>query len=80
MPLIPGINDDAENLDAVAQFLLSHGVSELRVVPYHRLYVDKYRALGREPELAALQPPTDDVVQGLVRRMARHGVVVAVDG
>jgi len=46
MPLVPGVNDDPQNLDAVAQFLVGHGVHALRLVPYHRMYFEKYAKLG----------------------------------
>ncbi len=48
IPLIPGINDDEENLAAVAGFLKSVGKDSITVIPYHVLGVDKYPRLGRE--------------------------------
>ena len=80
MPLVPGINDDDENLDRTARFLLEHGVQDLRLVPYHRLYLHKYEALGLEPGLQRLEPPSADDLRRVARRMARHDVAVAVDG
>jgi len=80
MPLLPGVNDDDENVDRVARFLLEHGVRELRLVPYHRLYLDKYEALGLRPGLAPLASATADDLSRTIERMARHGIAVAVDG
>ena len=80
MPLLPGINDDAENLERTADFLLGHGAADLRLVPYHRLYVDKYAALDLTPGLQALVPPTAQDLQRATERLAARGLAVAVDG
>jgi len=80
MPLLPGINDGDENLDLVAGFLAELGVRTLHVVPYHRLYLGKYEALGLTPGLSALEPPTPADVERVTARMGLHGVSVEVDG
>ncbi len=80
MPLLPGINDDAENLERVARFLEEHGVQALRLVPYQRLYLDKYAALGLRPPLQGIEPPSPTTLQQAVGHLARHEIAVAVDG
>lgn len=80
MPLLPGVNDDAENLDEIARFVLGHGQCALRLVPYHRLYLDKYARLGLQPGLPALEPPSASVLERVTARLAHHGVTVQVDG
>jgi len=80
MPLVPSVNDDDENLDAVAAFLAAHGVHALRLVPYHRLYLDKYRALGLVPPLTGLEPPSPAELEHARTRLGRHDVAVEVDG
>ncbi len=80
MPLLPGLNDDAENIDATAQFLNKHGAPALCLVPYHRLYVDKYRAMGLEPGVQGLEPPSDALLAQVRRQLEQHGVVVTVEG
>lgn len=80
MPLIPGVNDDAENLDAVGRFLVEHSVKTLRLVPYHRLYVEKYEALGLGAPLPSIEPPTAAKLEWATAQLARHGVAVEIDG
>lgn len=80
MPLVPGVNDDAENLDAVARFLVGHEIAALRFVPYHRLYLDKYASLGLEAPLRGVEPPSAETLARAVERLSHHGVVVEVDG
>lgn len=80
MPLVPGVNDDAENLDALAAFLRDHGVCSLRLVPYHRLYLGKYEALGLTPPLQGLEPPSDAALRAVVARLGRERIAVDIDG
>ena len=48
IPLIPGVNDTEENIEATAQFIAENGVSYVELLPYNKLAGGKYRALGRE--------------------------------
>jgi pyruvate formate lyase activating enzyme len=80
MPLLPGLNDDPQHLDQVAGFLGAHGVDELRLVPYHRLYLDKYAALGLQARAKDLEPPSPDALQQVAARLARHHIGAVVDG
>lgn len=49
VPTIPGFNDTEEEIRAIARFAATlPGVRELHLLPYHRLGMDKYAALGRE--------------------------------
>ncbi len=79
IPLVPGVNDGTEHLEQVASFLVSHGVMALRVVPYHGLYLDKYAALGLEPKLRGLVPPSDAALARVTELMESHRVTVEVD-
>ncbi len=45
-PLIPGITDTEENIRAIADFLVSCGATEARLLPYHPLWQEKNRTIG----------------------------------
>lgn len=47
IPLIPGVNDTAENLAQTAAFLSSLGVARIELLPYNRAAGAKYKAAGR---------------------------------
>jgi len=51
-PLIPGINDDEENLNAMAEFLESCASPPLEILPYHEFGRGKFFNLGRAYPLA----------------------------
>jgi pyruvate formate lyase activating enzyme len=46
IPLVPGITDTPENLTAAACFLREHGFSEVKLLPYNPLWVDKLFSIG----------------------------------
>jgi pyruvate formate lyase activating enzyme len=59
IPLIPGVNDDAQNLHLTQQFLASlpHAVG-VEVLPYHDIAQAKYAALDLVYRLPALTSPS----------------------
>lgn len=58
IPLLPGLNDSKENLQAVADFVAPcKNVLGVDVLPYNRLGMSKCRQLGCEYELPDLAPP-----------------------
>jgi pyruvate formate lyase activating enzyme len=64
VPLIPGINDDEENLVLCASFLCSlPKLMGVELMPYHEIGVAKYQALGKTYRLEKMIPPTDEQVK-----------------
>lgn len=58
IPLIPGVNDTAENLEATAAFMLESAAKHVEILPYHDLTGSKYALVGRE-----YSPPFDEHVK-----------------
>ena len=48
IPLIPSVNDTAENLQATAAFLHENGVRRIELLPYNKSAGAKYRLIGKE--------------------------------
>lgn len=78
MPLLPGLNDRDQDLDALARFLLGLGVSTLELVMYHNLYLGKYGLLGLEARLRDLEPPSLADRQRVVEQLGRHGITALI--
>ncbi len=75
VPLIPGINDDDANLGAVARFATSlFGITQVSVLPYHKIGVQKFRRLGRAFPLEDLRPPSPAQVERALGRFRDFGV------
>ena len=52
VPLIPGINDSERNLTEMAEFLGGlNRIEAVDLLPYHRIGIPKYQALGRDYKL-----------------------------
>ncbi len=80
-PLLPGINDDDENVRAMCRFLTSLGRQpRVDILPYHRAGQDKYSRLGREPRLPDTGPPSEEMVAAVARRLGDCGLHVTVRG
>jgi len=63
IPVIPGCNDDMENLKALAEIVcgLEH-VKEVELLAYHALGVNKYEMLGRVYEMGGTKPPSTETM------------------
>ncbi|MGE5124103.1 MAG: glycyl-radical enzyme activating protein [Acidobacteriaceae bacterium] len=59
IPLIPGINDDEENIRSSASFLANLPTLDwIEIMPYHAIGLAKYQALGMKYKLQGIQAPT----------------------
>ncbi|EAP9194256.1 4-hydroxyphenylacetate decarboxylase activase [Salmonella enterica] len=59
VPVIAGINDTDDNIQALAAFMESAGVYEVNLLPFHRLGASKWQQLGKVYPAQNWQPPTD---------------------
>ena len=59
-PVIPGINDDYQNIKETGEFLSSLKIAQVNLLPYHYIGIDKYRRLGRTYKLATIQSPSEE--------------------
>jgi len=75
VPLIPGVNDDEANLDAVGRFAASlPGVRRVSVLPYHKFGAEKSRRLGNEILASGLEPPSAAQVERVVEKFRAFGL------
>ena len=80
-PVIPGVNDNAEQIRAIARFVRELGtVREHHLLPYHRLGQDKYFGLGRQYALMDVEPPTAERMEYLRSVAEESGVRVQIGG
>ena len=81
VPLLPGINDDAENARAIGEFVgglpRAHPVD---LLPYHGMGAEKYRRLGRVVEHAAVKPPSRETIARVAGILASRVRDVRVRG
>jgi pyruvate formate lyase activating enzyme len=79
VPLIGGVNTDAENISALAHFIVDSGVGEVHLLPYHRLGESKYAKLGREYGCEGFTPEKHEV-QEIKSVFESHNLTVMIGG
>jgi pyruvate formate lyase activating enzyme len=81
VPVIPGVNDSHQNLEATADLAASTpGVERVCLLPYHPLGEDKLRRLGQSSALAGLERPTETHMQSLLNLVEASGVSASLGG
>lgn len=66
-PIIPGINDEPENIMKIAEFCRElNNVEQYELLAYHKLGIGKYKSLGKPYELEDVEPPSREEMQKLV--------------
>jgi pyruvate formate lyase activating enzyme len=80
IPLIPGINDDEDNLQALGSLARAGGVSQVDLLPYHTAGRAKYARLGRPYPLPDAEPPSRDNLIRARQRLERLGLDVHLGG
>ena len=78
VPLIPGVNDSRENIEATASFAASHGVEAIDINPFHKLGAGKYGYLGLESPYDQFGELPEGRVAEVVGIFESHGLPVTV--
>jgi len=83
IPVVPGCNDDAANIESIARFCLTlESVAGIELLPYHRLGEHKFSSMGREYVLKGLKEPDEQQMNDLAERInritAKKGIVCSV--
>lgn len=71
--VVPGYTDDDLSIQLLGEFI--HGmenVEKIELLPYHRLGVHKWEAMGEEYPLAELNPPTKESMEHIVELLSRY--------
>ncbi|MDP4170079.1 MAG: pyruvate formate-lyase-activating protein [Bacillota bacterium] len=61
--LVPSVTDDFEDLKKMGEFIGTlQNVEKVEILPYHKLGVYKWEALGHEYQLKNVEPPSEEQV------------------
>ena len=82
LPVVPGLNDSKENIEATARFALGLGenVQRLELLPYHNLGAVSYGRLGLEYPLPDAVPHTPDQLEEMKKWAQDCGIRVQIGG
>jgi pyruvate formate lyase activating enzyme len=77
IPIIPGINDDEENLSQTGNFLTSlSNQPPVELLPYHNIATAKYTSLGLDYALDQIRPPTSERMDAAIAILKEYGLQV----
>jgi len=81
LPMIPGITDTLENIEALITFLGRYDDLELiSLLPYNRLGEDKFARLGLEYSPGALKTQSPDEMMRIAAMFEKAGLEVRIGG
>jgi pyruvate formate lyase activating enzyme len=81
IPLVPGINDDANNLRQIGKLAAElDSLERVSILPYHQLGDDKYRKLGRQSLLHGLTIPPQSKIEQIQTWLQEFGLRVEIGG
>jgi len=80
-PMIPGINDDENNLLHMMAFLSKlHHKPEVSILPYHKIGSHKYARFGMEYKMNGVPEPSAEAVQQVRELFEKGGFKTNVGG
>ncbi|MDH5439498.1 MAG: glycyl-radical enzyme activating protein [Candidatus Bathyarchaeota archaeon] len=79
VPVVPKVNDTAEEIREIAQFVRTFpNLEYLELLPFHRFGESKYHALGADYPASCLRIPARDKMTKLVVAVRKVGIKVRV--
>jgi pyruvate formate lyase activating enzyme len=82
IPLIGGVNDDAENIETTARFVagLSGVKKEVNLLPYHKIAQTKYQKLGRPEDFQYMEEPSREIQLQAMSIFQKYGLSATIGG
>ena len=81
MPIIPGVNDDEENIRSTAKFLAARpALRRIDILPLHAAGVEKYGRINRTYGLPDTPAPPGEWMVGIASMLASYGLTVRIGG
>ncbi|MHB8104188.1 MAG: glycyl-radical enzyme activating protein [Dehalococcoidales bacterium] len=79
MPLVPGINDDEQNIKDTVDFLKGLvNNARIEVMPYHKLGKGKYESLGKKYLLPDVPIPEQEYLESIKKAFEFRGLICTI--
>lgn len=72
VPMIPKFNTDMESIKSMRQTFVKIGVSEVNLLPFHRMGTSKYKALGKIYEYQDVMPLEKDEMEAIKEEFNKY--------
>lgn len=81
IPVIPGINDDDENISGIAKYLASlNSIEQINILPYHNIAMEKYKRIGEEYKLSNIKAPSHERMNEILKKLESYGFKAKIGG
>jgi pyruvate formate lyase activating enzyme len=82
IPLVGGVNDDADNITETARFVsqLSGEKKVVNLLPYHKIAQTKYQKLGRPEDFRLLEEPGKESQLRALAIFQEYGIQASIGG
>lgn len=80
VPIIPGINDDDENILGIGSLMNSLNLKDIFILPYHNIAINKYDKLGKTYSLPNIKTPSDEHMEEIASKLKNFGLNVKIGG
>jgi pyruvate formate lyase activating enzyme len=81
LAIIPGINDDDENIRRTGEFAASlPHLQRISILPYHPAATEKYKNLDKPYRLTAVQSPSGERMAKIAKALMTFGLEVKIGG
>jgi pyruvate formate lyase activating enzyme len=79
IPIIPGVNDSADELDRMIESIQSIcGDAEVNLLPYHKLGKSKYQAIGRAYQSDEIVIPDAGYMEGIIQQFLKKNLRASI--
>ena len=82
IPVIPGVNTSAEELDRFVNFVADRKerIREVHLLPYHRIADNKYARLKMKQQMPDVDEPGRPFLERIRERFEKTGLVISIGG
>ena len=82
IPIVPGYNDDEENIKATLDFLsgMNGAVKEIHLLPYHNIADGKYQRFHIQSKMKKMKSLPEEELYPLKERFEKNGYRVKIGG
>ncbi len=82
IPIIAGVNDDDDNIDKTADFIvkLAGEKKPVNLIPYHNIAQTKYQKLGKANDFVRMMEPTKESLDAMIEKFKCYGIEASIGG